>query len=96
VRLLAIQCYASQSGMGEAEREKLEKQVLGELCGVDCQVGCGQDADGTMKELDGWLLPVLEIKRITDARNSLVTERQDYYSMGEGDPCSSLTPSDLW
>lgn len=96
VCLLAIRCYALQSGMGDAERENLEKQVLGEICGVDCQIGCGQDIDGTTKEFDGWLLPVLEVKRITDARNALVTEPQDYYGMEEGDPSPSLTDFDLW
>jgi midasin len=93
VRLLAIRCYALQSGMGEVDREKLEKQVLGETCGIDCQVECGQDIDGTIKEFDGWLLPVLEIKRITDARNALITDLQDFYSVEDG---PSVTPSDLW
>jgi hypothetical protein len=95
VRLLAIHCYALQSGMCEAEQEKLERQVLGEICGVDCQIGCGQDVDGTLQESDGWLLPVLEIKRITDARNALIIEPQDFYSVGEGDLGPPLTPSDL-
>ena len=95
-RLLAIRCYALQSGMGEVEREKLEKQVLGDICGVDCPIECGQDIDGTAKELDGWLLPVLEIKRITDARNALVTEPQDFYGVHEGDLSPSLTALDLW
>jgi midasin len=95
VRLLAIRCYALQSGMTEVEQEKLEKLVLGEPCGVDCQIGCGQDVDGTSKELDGWLLPVLEVKRITDARNALVTEPHDFYTVEEGDSKPCLTPSNL-
>jgi midasin len=95
VRLLAIHCYALQSGMCEAEREKLEKKVLGDLCGVDCRIGCGQDIQGTPQELDGWLLPVLEVKRITDARNALIIEPKDFYSAEDGDHGQSLTPSDL-
>jgi midasin len=82
--------------MSEVEREKLDRQILGDICGVDCQIECGQDVDGTVKQLDGWLLPVLEIKRIVDARNALITEPQDFYSADDGNLGSSLTSSDLW
>lgn len=92
VCLLAIRCYALQSGMNEAQKETLEEQVLGEGCGMDCQTEFGESPDGVVIEIDGWILPVLEIKRITDARNALVTEPQDYYSAEEG---PSLTASAL-
>lgn len=95
VRLVSIRCYALQCGMSEAQREKLEKEVLGEFCGVDCQIDYGEDIDGSPKVVDGWLLPVLEIQRITDARNALITEPQDFYDFQEGEYSPSLTPSDL-
>jgi hypothetical protein len=85
VRLLAIRCYALQSGMGEAEREKLEIEVLGEICGVDCPIDYGQEVDGGRKEVDGWILPITEAKRVTDARSAIVLEPQDYYSLEDGD-----------
>jgi midasin len=95
VCLVSIRCYALQSGMSEAQREKLETEVLGEVCGVDCQIDFGENVDGSAKVVDGWLLPVLEIQRITDARNALVTEPQDFYSFQEGERSPFLTPSDL-
>lgn len=95
VCLVSIRCYALQSGMSEAQREKLEKDVLGEVCGADCEIDFGENVDGSAKVVDGWLLPVLEIQRITDARNALVTEPQDFYSFQEGERGPSLTPSDL-
>lgn len=96
VKLLSIRCYAIQSGMSELSREKLEKQVLGERAEVDCQIGYCEDVNGIRQEVDGWLLPLLEIKRVTDAKNSLITEPQDFYSVDEGDVGSYLASSDLW
>lgn len=95
VCLLSIRCYAVQSGMGEDEREKLDKEVLGEICGGDCRIGYGENVSGSPKEIDGWLLPVLEIQRATDSRNALVTEPQDFYSFQDGDHGPSLIISDL-
>lgn len=80
--------------MPEPEREKLERDILGEACGVDCQINYGQNLDRTEREVDGWVLPVVEIQRITDTRQSLVSEPQDFYEGGESGP--SLTVSDLW
>lgn len=95
VCLMSIRCYALQSGMSEAQQEKLEKEVLGEICGVDCQIDYGEDVDGNVKVVDGWLLPVLEVQRITDARNALITVPQDYYSFQEGEHSPLLTSFDL-
>lgn len=95
VRLLAILCFALQSGMSEVEKSTLEKQVLGEDCAVDCPVWFGEGADGMVQEIDGWVLPVLEVRRVTEARNALLNLSQDCYTVEEGATGPSLSPSDL-
>ena len=91
-RILAIRCYSLQSGMCEEERCKLETEVLGELCGVDCQLYYGQNPDGTTKFVDGWIMPVVELKRVQEERNKIITEPIEYFST---DPSSCLELSDL-
>ena len=95
VRLLAIRCYALQSGMGEAEREKIECQVLGQICGVDCQLEYGQNIDGSLIEVDGWIMPVTELQRVRDMREDIVTTQHDYFAV-EGDFSLPICSSDLW
>ncbi|KAJ7797645.1 P-loop containing nucleoside triphosphate hydrolase protein [Mycena olivaceomarginata] len=75
VRLLAIRCYSLQSGMGEAERETLESQVLGK---ADCplEYGC--------QEMDAWVMPVFEVKRIQEMRRAIVNEPQTFYGGDDG------------
>ncbi|KAF8827835.1 hypothetical protein HHX47_DHR4000508 [Lentinula edodes] len=78
-RLLAIRCYALQSGMGEAEREKWETATLGELYTVDCTLGYGDALDGSHLTIDGWLMPITELERVRSARNAIAIESQDFY-----------------
>lgn len=66
--------------MCEEERCKLETEVLGELCGVDCQLDYGQNLDGTTKVVDGWIMPVLELKRVQEERDVIITNPMDYFS----------------
>ncbi|KAF9533063.1 hypothetical protein CPB83DRAFT_903057 [Crepidotus variabilis] len=84
VRLLAIRCYSLQSQMGEAERLKIEKEILGEPCGVDCPLNYGQDLNGADIEVDGWIMPVTEVNRIRQERNDIVTKPIDFYSLNQG------------
>jgi midasin len=95
VRLLAIRCYAIQSGMSEAEREKLETEILGKICGVDCPIEYGHDIYGNSRSIDGWVLPALELKRVFDARNALISDVQDYYTIDPGDVYHPISQSDL-
>lgn len=83
VRLLAIRCYALQSGMGEAEREKLELAVLGERYTLDCRIEYCQNADGSRKEIDGWVMPVLEVRRIQEMRTAIAENSQAFYDFAE-------------
>ncbi|KAI3616178.1 midasin nuclear aaa atpase [Moniliophthora roreri] len=83
-RLLAIRCYAFQSGMGEAEREKWEHEAVGKDSEVDCPVDYGVN-EGVQVMMDGWLLPVVEYKRVREARNAMVTEDHGYYDFEGGD-----------
>lgn len=83
VRLLAIRCYSLQSQMGEAERLKIETEILGEPCSVDCPLDFGQDLSGVDIRVDGWIMPVTEIQRIRDERNEIVTKPIDFYSQEE-------------
>ncbi|KAG5350591.1 hypothetical protein C0989_010243 [Termitomyces sp. Mn162] len=94
VRLLAIRCYALQSSMGEAEREVMEREVLGEPFGIDCQIEYGINLDGTSREVDGWLVPVLEVQRIKEMREKIACEEQDYYS-NDGGPVTTIQPLEL-
>ncbi|TFK40741.1 midasin nuclear AAA ATPase [Crucibulum laeve] len=95
VRLLAVRCYALQSGMGEGEREKVEREILGEPCGVDCLLEYGHDTNGSILMVDGWIMPVIEVKRVNEEREAIVTTQHEYYDREEGDPAEFIRPSDL-
>ncbi|KAF9651347.1 P-loop containing nucleoside triphosphate hydrolase protein [Thelephora ganbajun] len=83
-RLLAIRCYFLQSGMGEAERIKLEQRYVGDIGTVDCPVSYSVNADGSICVLDGWILPAVEATRIADFWKSSAGEVPDYYRETEG------------
>jgi midasin len=76
VRYLAIRCYAMQSGMSEAEREKLENALIGSIAHAECPLEFGIN-HGTVSIIDGWLLPVIEAQRIHDWRNAIAADAQD-------------------
>lgn len=92
VRYLAIRCYALQSGMSEAERERLENALIGSMAHAECPLEFGLDVQGRANIIDGWLLPVIETQRIHDARNAIVADTVGF-SMGEGG--DSILLSDL-
>jgi midasin len=83
VRYLAIRCYALQSGMSEAEREKLENALIGSMAHAECPLEFGIDVHGRVNTIDGWLLSVIETQRIHDARNAIAIDPRDF-SMGQG------------
>ena len=92
-RLLAIRCYALQSGMGEAERERIEKQIFGEVGGPDCPLEYGVDEQGNNVVTDGWLMPLRELQRVQSARNDMVAAPYDYF---EGMEDSPIDETVLW
>ncbi|KAF7308633.1 Midasin [Mycena chlorophos] len=71
-RVLAIRCYALQSGMGEAEREKWERQVLGSAYMVETSLEFGVDARGRRTAVDVWIMPLVEVRRIQGLRNNIL------------------------
>lgn len=79
--------------MAEVERVQLEVRVLGEPGVVESPLSYGQNIEGSRITIDGWLLPVLEVQRIHQSRNSVVTG-SDFYSF-EGDNVQPLTNDDL-
>ncbi len=90
--------------MGEAERERFERQVLGmkedEMCSVDCWVSSGgygkKDEEGREKALDGWVLPMLEMQRVRRMRGELcLGQVEDYYTFEEGEEKVFVEESDL-
>jgi hypothetical protein len=81
-----------QSGMCEAEREKLENTVIGSMAHAECPLEFGQDLHGNANVVDGWLLPVIETKRIHDSWHAIATDTRDF-SMGQGD--NFIRPFDL-
>lgn len=96
VRLLAIRCYSLQTGMGEEERGKMEREILGEPCGVDCQLHYGKNVIGEDQDVDGWIMPVIELKRVQQQRAAIVTGEIDYFIGEEDEELVLLTEGDLW
>ncbi|KXN88102.1 Midasin [Leucoagaricus sp. SymC.cos] len=111
VKILAIRCYALQSGMGEAQREKLEAKVLGmkegEMCSVDCWISDGglnrlndnptAEVEGS-NMLDGWVLPALEMQRVNTMREEMCHGNggfEEFYAFGEGEEVSTIEEKDL-
>jgi len=92
VRYLAIRCYAMQTGMCEAEREKLENTFIGSKVNAECPLEYGLDLHGRVHVIDGWLLPVIETQRIHDLRNVIATNTRDF-STWQGD--NHIRPIDL-
>ncbi|KAF8630919.1 hypothetical protein AX17_005277 [Amanita inopinata Kibby_2008] len=97
-KLLAIRCYAMQVGMGEAEREKMEREVLqGEPFGPDCPLEYGKTFDGGKHLVDGWVLPVLELERVRTWRSEIpsAVSREGYYMWEEGETAERIDENDL-
>lgn len=85
--------------MGEAEREKLEKDVLSmkeeDICSVDCWISDGGfgstdkiagEIERSGKMLDGWVLPLLEVQRVRNMREIMCQEESgfdEFYIMEE-------------
>ena len=92
VRYLAIRCYALQSGMGELEREKLENTSVGSMAATECPLEFGVDDCGGVITIDGWLLPVIEMQRIYDARSAIAADTRAF-SMGQNE--KFIQPFDL-
>jgi len=83
-RLLAVLCYALHVGMPEMERERVESEIFGRPCEVDCVVEYGYELDGTSKTVDVWILPLLERRRVQEARNLLMSDAQNFFTKDEG------------
>ena len=75
---LAIRCYALQVGMGEANREEIEKRVLGEIGAEDCSIYSSEDVNGVPVFVDGWILPVTEVLRIQDWRDGILSSEVSF------------------
>ena len=95
IHFLAIRCYSLQSGMGEAERIKIEQRIIGELFMNDFNIIFGRNLDGTTKQVDGWMLPVIELRRIREEREEMVTLVDDFYSQEQTNEVASIQDSDL-
>lgn len=75
--------------MGEADREKLEKEVVGSEETVDCPVLYEEQLDGTSRNLDGWVLPIMEAKRIGEARLAMDSDAESFYGDNANSPIDS-------
>lgn len=76
--------------MGEADRETLEKEVVGSEETVDCPVLYEEQLDGMTRNMDGWILPIMEAKRIGEARITIDSDTGDFYGDNENSPIQSL------
>jgi len=81
--------------MGESERLKLERKILGELCREECRLNYGQNLDGTEKDVDGWLLPALELNRVREERREIAKTLIDFYTRDETDEAWQIQSSDI-
>ncbi|KAH8108664.1 P-loop containing nucleoside triphosphate hydrolase protein [Phellopilus nigrolimitatus] len=81
---LAIRCYALQSEMNERNRENAERSLLGEIGIEDCLIHYGEDISGSVKDVDGWMLPMLEVKRIQDYRIRILNSTEYFSKSGAG------------
>ncbi len=77
----------------EGERVNMEKVVLGEVSDVDCPVAFGVNPDGTLQQVSGWIMPVLELGRIAQGRDHLL-EPYDFY-VHDSDSSKPIHPADL-
>jgi len=93
-RLLAVRCYFLQSGMGEAERIKLEQRYVGEVDTVDCPISYSVNTDGSICVLDGWVLPAVEATRTAGFWELSPEDAPDYYRETE-DIIESFSENDL-
>jgi len=93
-RLLAISCYFLQSGMGEAEKIKLEQRYVGNVVTVDCPISYSVNTDGSIHVLDGWVLPAAEATRIAEFWKSSAEDVPDYHYETEG-VVGSFSENDL-
>ena len=80
--------------MPDLEREKLERNFLGEIGKEDCPVCCGENHQGNFEYLDGWLLVVLEAYRVKKLRKSIAESQHDYFTASENSG-SHIQISDL-
>lgn len=94
VRFLAIRCYALQTGMMEADRIEMERKAIGDIASVDCPIEFGMTLDGIVIEVDGWIMPSMEIKRVADARAAHL-EPHDYYTPDGDDSQQPIHPEEL-
>ncbi|KAI0328990.1 midasin [Cubamyces sp. BRFM 1775] len=94
VRLLAIKCYALQAGMMEGERVKLEQEVVGNVKVTECPIYFAHNLDGTVREVDGWVLPTLEMERVSRARDALL-DYEDFFGYDELDSTGPIHPAEL-
>ncbi|KAI9068715.1 midasin [Trametes sanguinea] len=93
-KLLAVRCYALHAGMIEGDWVKLEKEIVGDVQEVDCPVKYAINLDGTVREVDGWVLPVLEMERISRARDALLDD-EGFYVYEESDSSEPIHPAEL-
>ncbi|THH00190.1 hypothetical protein EW026_g2319 [Hermanssonia centrifuga] len=80
--------------MMEAERVKMETEIIGAMGEVDFQVNHSETVDGTTQLVDGWVMPIIEATRVVDARNTLLIE-QNYYAYADGDSIEPIHPAEL-
>ncbi|KAJ3016996.1 hypothetical protein NUW54_g685 [Trametes sanguinea] len=80
--------------MIEGDRVKLEKEIVGDVQEVDCPVQYAINLDGTVREVDGWVLPVLEMERISRARDALLDD-EGFYVYEESDSSEPIHPAEL-
>jgi midasin len=89
---MAIWCYSLQSGMGEAEREKLFVVVVGPIAEIDCPLCVGEDENGAPLVVDGWVISALEASRVHQARSVIGSDARDFYGGRQHEP---IQPSEL-
>lgn len=84
-RLLAVQVLCKQRGLSEAKRMAMEVGWVGDVSDVDAKIYYGKEVVSTsgiseIQEVwvDGWLLPIKEVKREESCTSSFLKTSLQY------------------
>lgn len=79
--------------MMEGERANMEKELLGDVSAVECPIVFGVNPDGSPQQVSGWVMPVLELERVTQGRDQLL-ESYDFFPH-DNDSSEPIHPAEL-
>jgi midasin len=95
VRFLAIRCYGLQKRMLEVDRNKLERESVGDVVESDVPILYEVRTDGQETFVEACLFGFQEIQRVTERRNAIVHDADHYYTYEQDEIPETIDPSQL-